>query len=179
MAWPRSLFLTLLVLLPACPGETNGDTSDASSTNASTTSASTSGNTDGPTSGPTSTGSSGDPVTTSDTTPDACNNRPSGDWNACVDGSGTNNGLCGFVDNGGDGTLTCLSPQSGNFNVCGIRDCVDDCDCWAPPKTGDAPAVCTVVFGGGGKACVLYCVNGQQCPDGMECASGTCYWPNP
>ncbi len=176
MAWLRSLFLTLLVLVPACPGETNGSTSGVSSTGASTT---TDTPTQGTTDKPTSTDSSGDPVTTSDTTPDACTNRPSGDWNACITGSGTNTGLCGFVANGGDGTLTCLSPQSGNFNVCGIRDCVDDCDCWAPPKTGDAPAVCTVVFGGGGKACVLYCVNGQQCPDGMECASGTCYWPNP
>ncbi len=177
MAWPRSLFLTLLLALPACPGATDG-----SSTSQADTSATTTATTAAQTTGTPTDSSSGEPVTTGgtgDTGQDACNNRPSGDWNACRDGSGINNSLCGFVDNGGDGTLTCLSPQSGNFNVCGIRDCVDDCDCWAPPKTGDAPAVCTPVFGDGGKACILYCLNGQKCPDGMMCNSTTCYWPDP
>lgn len=181
MAWPRSLLLPLLaaLTLPACPGETdNSSSSQTDASSSSSASASTSATTSvGET---TDTGSSsGTPVTTSDTTPDECNGRPGGDWNACKDGGGTNNALCGFVDNGGQGELTCLSPQSGSFNVCGIRDCVDDCDCWAAPKTGDAIAVCTPVFGDGGKACVLYCLNGQKCPDGMECASGTCYWPDP
>ncbi len=176
MAWPRSLLLTLL-LLPACPGATDGSSTSQADTTATTT-ATTAADTTGAPTDP----SSGEPVTTSgsgDTGQDACTNRPSGDWNACKDGSGTNNSLCGFVDNGGDGSLTCLSPQSGSFNVCGIRDCVDDCDCWAPPKTGDAPAVCTAVFGDGGKACILYCLNGQKCPDGMMCNSTTCYWPDP
>ncbi|MBL8969021.1 MAG: hypothetical protein JNK56_00485 [Myxococcales bacterium] len=179
MAWPRSLLLTLL-LLPACPGATDGSSTsqaDTTATTTATTAADTTGAPTEPISGePVTTSGSGD---TGDTGQDACTNRPSGDWNACKDGSGTNNSLCGFVDNGGDGSLTCLSPQSGSFNVCGIRDCVDDCDCWAPPKTGDAPAVCTAVFGDGGKACILYCLNGQKCPDGMMCNSTTCYWPDP
>lgn len=176
MAWHRSLFLTLSLALPACPGETDGSTSQAETSTTATATATTTASTGEPTS---TASSSGEPVTTGGTTPDSCNNRPGGDWVACKDGGGTNNSLCGFVDNGGEGTITCLQPQSGSFNVCGIRDCVDDCDCWAPPKTGDAPATCAVVFGNGGKACVLYCVNGQKCPDGMECASGTCYWPDP
>jgi hypothetical protein len=46
------------------------------------------------------------------------------------------------------------------------------------PLTGDAVPSCRVVFGGGGTACVLYCANGQTCPDGMACASGYCYWPD-
>ena len=46
------------------------------------------------------------------------------------------------------------------------------------PLLGTAIAGCREVFGNGGKACVLYCLNGQICPDGMQCASGTCYWPN-
>jgi hypothetical protein len=82
------------------------------------------------------------------------------------------------MEGSGNGTITCLSPQSGGFNVCGIRDCVDDCDCFAAPLTGDAVPSCRVVFGDNGKACVLYCANGQTCPDGMECSSGYCYWPD-
>lgn len=172
MAWPRSLLL-LVALLPACSGGSDGTTTaDASASTSATDVASTGSDTSD------ATGSSGQPTTTTnatdDTVLDECNGRPGGGWNSCQDNSSN----CGFVDNGGQGTLTCLTPQSGNFSVCGIRDCVDDCDCWAPPKTGAAPAVCTPIFGDGGKACVLYCVNGQKCPDGMECASGTCYWPD-
>lgn len=166
MAWPRSALLTLLSLT-ACPAEPDGSSSTDTGSSTATTAA---------TSEATATATTTDAVTTGP--PDACPHRPDGDWNACQTKTGTDNSLCGFVDNGGNGSITCLSPQSGNFNVCGIRDCVDDCDCFAPPKTGDAPATCAVVFGGGGKGCVLYCLNGQKCPDGMECASGTCYWPN-
>lgn len=109
---------------------------------------------------------------------DMCPSRPGGDWNACfVDGS-IDNDLCGFAANGGAGSALCLSPMSGGFNVCGIRDCVDDCDCFAPPATGTAIPVCSEVFGDGGRGCVLYCVNDQICPDGMQCVAGTCYWPN-
>lgn len=168
MAWPRSALLTL-VSLTACPAEpgdspsTDTGSSTASATTTAATSEATTATTDAVTTGP----------------PDACANRPGGDWNACQTKTGTDNSLCGFVDNGGNGSLTCLSPQSGNFNVCGIRGCVDDCDCFAPPKTGDAPATCAVVFGNGDKGCVLYCLNGQKCPDGMMCNSTTCYWPDP
>ncbi len=109
---------------------------------------------------------------------DTCPSRPGGDWNACfVDGS-IDNDLCEFAANGGAGEALCLSPSSGGFNVCGIRDCVDDCDCFAPPATGTAIPVCSEVFGDGGRGCVLYCVNSQICPDGMQCVAGTCYWPN-
>ncbi len=171
LAWPRSLPL-LLLALAACPGEADESTTGASSSTApATTDASSSSSSTGE---PTTGGSEG--VTTG---ADACAERPAGDWVACVEDGQTNNTLCGYEPAGSsEGKVTCLSPQSGNFNVCGIRDCVDDCDCFAPPTTGTAIATCTVVFGGGGKACVLYCVNGQICPDGMECASGTCYWPS-
>jgi len=109
---------------------------------------------------------------------DTCPDRPGGDWNACfVDGK-IDNDLCNFTMGPGPGSPLCLSPASGGFNVCGIRDCVDDCDCFAPPTTGTAIPICSEVFANGGRACVLYCVNGQICPDGMECGSGTCYWPN-
>ena len=51
------------------------------------------------------------------------------------------------------------------------------CDCFAPPATGDAVVTCAAVLQGGGTACVLSCGGGETCPDGMECLSGTCFWP--
>lgn len=108
---------------------------------------------------------------------DMCPNRPGGDWNPCfVDGK-IDNDNCEWTM-GEAGTPLCLSPTTGAFNVCGIKDCVDDCDCFAAPKTGDAIPYCDEVFTNGGRGCVLWCANGQTCPDGMECVSGTCYWPN-
>lgn len=110
---------------------------------------------------------------------DECASRPGGGWNACKADGQTDNDLCGFTAaSGGSGKVTCLTPTSGAYNSCGVFDCVDDCDCYAPPSTGTAFPVCKEVFANGGKGCVLWCVNGQTCPDGMACVSGTCYWPN-
>ncbi len=167
----RSLSLSLLALL-ACtsePGDTTTDAAASTPDTADTADASSGGSTDEPTSG-TAVGSSG--------VADECANRPSGAYNSCLNNGLTDNKLCGWTSDGGPATVTCLSPQSGNFNVCGLRDCVDDCDCFAPPTTGTAIAGCRAIFGDGGKACVLYCLNGQVCPDGMECSGGTCYWPD-
>lgn len=109
---------------------------------------------------------------------DTCEGRPGGGWNACFADGHINNDLCGWTMGSGAGTPSCLGPTSGVHHVCGIIDCVDDCDCYAPPATGTAPVLCNEVLANGGKACVLYCVNGQTCPDGMECVSGACYWPH-
>jgi len=109
---------------------------------------------------------------------DMCPGRPGGGWNACFVDGNIDNDKCEFMSDGGPGTALCLSPASGGFNVCGIRDCVDDCDCFAPPASGTAIPICSEVFADGGRACVLYCVNSQICPDGMQCVAGTCYWPN-
>lgn len=167
LVWPRSLSLSLLALL-ACTSESN-DATDATGTADTTTASSGSSNAE-PTSS-TAVGSTG--------VADECPNRPSGAYNSCLNDNGlTDNKLCGWTSDGGPTTVTCLSPQSGAFNVCGLRDCVDDCDCFAPPTTGTAIAGCRAIFGDGGKACVLYCLNGQVCPDGMECSGGTCYWPD-
>jgi len=110
------------------------------------------------------------------TTADGCASHPAGDWAACQKGGLTDKTLCGFDEGASAGTVTCLSPSSGSFNVCGIRDCVENCDCFAAPTSGDAIPSCEMV--GGSKACVLYCLNGQQCPDAMECVGGYCYWPD-
>ncbi len=164
----RSFSLVSLLALAACPGESNDDTGGTTAT--TTTNASSSSTAAEPT---------GETATADTTTAaaDACPDRPSGAYNACKSAGLTDNKLCGWTTDGGPQSITCLSPQSGGFNICGLRDCVDDCDCFAPPTTGTAIPGCRAIFGDGGKACVLYCLNGQICPDGMECASGYCYWP--
>ena len=163
----RSFSLASLLALAACPSESNDDTGGATATTTANASASSTA------AEPTS--STAAPGTT--TAADACPDRPSGAYNTCETNGLTDNKLCGWTTNGGPQSITCLSPQSGGFNICGLRDCVDDCDCFAPPTTGTAIPGCRAIFGDGGKACVLYCLNGQICPDGMECASGYCYWP--
>jgi hypothetical protein len=59
-----------------------------------------------------------------------------------------------------------------------ITDCIDACDCFAPPPTGTAVVACDNVLEGGGSACYLDCTTGT-CPDGMECQSNICFWPAP
>jgi len=112
----------------------------------------------------------------------ACEPPVVGEWNACVDENGDiDNTLCNWMGNpDGTGFLTCLSAPKMDLaggNVCTIRDCVDACDCFDPPATGTAPVVCAEILAGGGTACGLDCSEGQTCPDGMECASGLCFWP--
>lgn len=164
----RSFSLVSLLALGACPSESNDDTGGTTAT--TTANASSSSTTAEPTSSSTTAGTT--------TAADACPDRPSGAYNACETNGLTDNKLCGWTSDGGPQSITCLAPQSGGFNICGLRDCVDDCDCFAPPTTGTAIPGCQAIFGDGGKACVLYCLNGQICPDGMECASGYCYWPD-
>lgn len=105
-----------------------------------------------------------------------------GEWNSCVDASGDiDNTLCNWLGNpDGTGFLTCLSapPMAlDGGNICTIRDCVDTCDCFDPPATGTAVVVCAEILADGSTACGLDCSAGQTCPDGMECASGLCFWP--
>jgi hypothetical protein len=182
--WPYAL-CALILGVGACPGGddettttlTGGSTMMTGSTGGATEPAATEPALTEPTTGTASSAESGSGSADA-TGADVCASRPAGGWNDCAPNGMIDNDLCGYVANGAAGEVSCLSPTNGPYGVCGIRDCVDDCDCWAPPATGDAIATCTVVFGGGGKGCVLYCVNGQTCPDGMECVSGTCYWPH-
>lgn len=158
------LRLSFLVMVVAGCGEggdgTTGVTTEAGS---SGTGEGSSGGSAGATGG---SGGTGDAM---------CPDRPAGSWNACKKGGLVDNKLCG-----GDGgaAITCLSPSSGSFNVCGLEACADDCDCFAPPASGDAVVFCAPLLGGGGKACALYCAGGQTCPDGMQCQGGYCYWPD-
>ena len=105
-----------------------------------------------------------------------------GEWNACMDADGEiDNTLCNWIgDPDGTGYLTCLSAPPKDLdggNVCTIRDCRDTCDCFDAPATGTAPVVCAPILADGATACGLDCSEGQTCPDGMQCASGLCFWP--
>lgn len=117
-------------------------------------------------------------TTEATTIEDGCSGYAAGGWNQCQVGNVSNNSKCEWVEGSGEGVALCLNPTSGSFNVCGIRDCVDVCDCFAPPTTGTAVPVCSPILGGGANGCALYCAGGQICPDGMTCHSGHCYWPN-
>jgi hypothetical protein len=110
-----------------------------------------------------------------------CDPIVKGEWNACVDENGqTDNTLCNWMGMGGaQGFIGCLnSSQMDGSNVCFISDCVDACDCFAPPTTGTAEVVCKMMLlADGGSGCALDCSMGKTCPDGMECQNDICFWP--
>lgn len=110
----------------------------------------------------------------------ACEPAVPGEWNACRTEDGTiDNTLCNWTGlPGSTGFIGCLNAPKMAGNVCMIRDCEDDCDCFAAAPTGNADVVCAEILKGGGTACVLACSDAQTCPDTMECIGGTCYHPN-
>lgn len=169
LAAPRTLSLALMFVTAGCAAEPDEPTATAVESTSSTAAGSTA-----VTTGATAT----DTASGATTVDDGCSQHAIGGWNACKIGNQVNNDLCEWAEGGGEGMLLCLAPTSGAFNVCGIRDCVDVCDCFAPPATGTAVPVCAPILGGGANACALYCAGGQTCPDGMMCQSGYCYWPN-
>jgi len=107
----------------------------------------------------------------------ACNPPVIGEYNACLDKNGSSMPvLCNWMGTGASvGYAGCLTGQTEGSNVCMIQDCVDDCDCFNPPATGNAPSVCRETLKGGGTACVLACDEGQICPDAMTCDGGLCF----
>jgi hypothetical protein len=167
----RSLALVLALSLAACPSDPGPETQGGSSGGSTAADGSTGG-----------TGSTGEattsPTTSGATSGDAtCPARPTGQWAACEKNGVVDKSVCGWTDSGQNGELTCLSPASGGgYNVCAIKGCVDDCDCFAAPASGDAVVFCAELGGGGEKACTLYCAGGQTCPDGMSCQGGYCFW---
>lgn len=192
--------VTLAVGLAGCPGA--DDTGEATSLGSSTGPAPTTtfietstgmGEGSGSSGPAASSSSSGAPAESSSSGAPAdgssssgggmvCDPPVVGEWNACMDASGDiDNTLCNWVgDPDGTGFLTCLSAPPMDLdggNICTIRDCRDTCDCFDPPATGTAEVVCAAILGDGGTACGLDCSSGQTCPDGMECASGLCFWP--
>ena len=191
-AWMVSLVPALVVACGGDSGSSGSSSADATSnvstttaatttTTSSTTSETTSisaGASSSSTSGGTSGGSTG--ATSLLTTGPTCDPRIPGEWNACVDDNGNvDNTLCNWhgLPNT-NGFIGCLnSSQNNGANVCFISDCVDPCDCFAPPSTGTAQVVCSKILQGGGNGCALDCSNGATCPDGMVCQDNLCFWP--
>ncbi len=142
---------------------TGAETTDTPTTDATTEPMTSSESTDGSSSGG-----------------NACNPVVPGTWNPCIDESGNvDNTQCMWMGTGeSQGFIGCLtSSRMEGANVCMISDCIDVCDCFAPPSTGTAEVICEDILAGGGKACALSCADGQTCPDGMICSSGLCFWP--
>lgn len=184
-----------LLLFGACDGDEEGSGTAGSTGLASTTTTDPSGSgstttdpgtTTGSSSGGAEESSSGGSAGSSSTgaegssstgNTNACDPPVIGEYNACVDeNGGTDNTQCNYMGTGASvGTVGCLNGPTEGSNVCMIRDCVDDCDCFSPPATGDAPSVCRETLKGGGTACVLACDEGQTCPDGMTCDGGLCF----
>ncbi len=153
---------------------TSGDDT-TSTTDAPTTGGSSSGGAEGSSSGGADGSSSGGSSSTGE--PIACDPPVAGEWNSCFDeNSNPTPKLCNWMGTGKSvGFVGCLTGPTEGSNVCMIRDCVDACDCFNPPETGDAPVECREVLEGGGTACVLNCGDGQTCPDGMTCDNGICW----
>jgi hypothetical protein len=111
--------------------------------------------------------------------PEPCEGSLPGEWADCIDDDGEIDLTPCMLDDGAPGTGTpfCLTsatdPMAG---TCTVLSCETDCDCFAMPTTGTAPAKCGA-FVEGGKACALPCGGEAVCPDGMECSSGLCFWP--
>ena len=158
----------LLSLSFACQGQIGGTTDTAAGT--STTTTTTTATDTGAELTTTGTTTTAGQNTTVD---DGCAAHAIGDWGQCQPGDLSG---CEWQESGANGQLLCLAPTSGGLSVCGIRDCVDVCDCFAPPATGTSVPVCAAILGSGANGCALYCAGGQICPDGMQCQSGYCYW---
>jgi hypothetical protein len=192
--WLGSIGMVMVLAgLTGCPGGDDGTdevTGAASSTGpagSSTGAASTSGSSSGGlvSTGPAESSSSGAAVDSSSSSSGGapvCELPVVGEWNACVGEDGEiDNTLCNWIgDPDGTGFLTCLSAPPKALeggNVCTIRGCRDTCDCFEQPATGTAAVVCAEILSNGETACGLDCSSGETCPDGMECASGLCFWP--
>ena len=151
-------------------GSSGAVTDDAAST--STTEASDPGESSGSTSGVGTTtdgGSTGEP---------ACDPIVPGEFNACWDGNATHTEDCNWTGTsyavGFPGCLIAAGIRDGN--VCMITGCEDRCDCFAQPTTGTARVECMEGIIADDTACVLYCRDGQICPDGMVCGFNICAW---
>lgn len=69
----------------------------------------------------------------------------------------------------------CITAPDGTW--CSAA-CADITDCEPVPGTGDAPAACADVTGDMMPECILSCMGGETCPDGMICfGDQVCVWP--
>lgn len=186
--------LVMLAGVLGCPSDDGGgETGSVASTGAMSTSTGATDSTIGMVEGSGSSGSESTSAAGSSSSGAAVDSSSSGgaplceppvvgEWNSCIDEMGDiDNTLCNWVGNSeATGFLTCLSAPPDALdggNLCVIRGCRDTCDCFDPPTTGTAQVVCAPILANDETACGLDCSSGETCPDGMECASGLCFWP--
>lgn len=89
---------------------------------------------------------------------DVCGNRPEGEYADCTDGQ-----YCGASANCAVGP----ADMPAEWGVC-TRGCREDCHCWAAPS-GTAVPQCRGATETVSGSCVLSCLDGATCPDGMMC----------
>jgi hypothetical protein len=107
----------------------------------------------------------------------ACDPIVPGGFNECLNGTVPDATLCNWNGTSESvGYVGCLQTAYVEGSVCMIQGCVDACDCFAPPATGTASVECLEGIIANDTACVLYCFDGQVCPDGMVCAGDICAW---
>lgn len=106
-----------------------------------------------------------------------CEQVVPGEWNRCWTGASYDGSLCNWTGDPAGPHASCLvAALVENGSVCAIEGCVDRCDCFAPPSTGTATVECMEGIIQDDTACVLYCGDGQTCPDGMVCGYQICVW---
>ncbi len=109
-----------------------------------------------------------------------CDDVVPGEFARCLDAQGmSDTTLCHWMGGGTSllppNCITAALVEGGS--VCSIPDCEDRCDCFAPPATGTATVECLENVVADHKTCVLYCGDGELCPDGMACSYNICVWP--
>jgi hypothetical protein len=143
-------------------GESDSTTDDATSAVTSTDTGDTTGASASTTDdGTTST----DDATTDATTTGGCDHAPG------VYGDCHNLGFAACMM----ASAVCLHDGADppTIGVCTILDCVDACDCPAPPATGNAQVTCAPILPNNQTACILACGAATTCPDGMTCINNT------
>ena len=112
-------------------------------------------------------------------TGDACEDRPGGQYANCM-GADPAAGSPQFdVSVCGSGDAVCVTdrPQKPSAGVCSFGTCESECECPAPPETGDATPTCGPIIPEGEPQCYLDCSQGQLCPNDMFCWGGfVCAW---
>lgn len=178
----RALFLSWILAVVACGGESgSGDTeatSGASSSGAASSSSDATGaeaGTSDASAGSTTASDGGTPG--GDTAASACDAWASGEFASCIDSPAY--AACGWTPDGvSPVSLTCIEAlEVEGGGVCALLDCSDRCDCFAPPASGTATVECLDGVVADHTVCVLYCGGGEQCPDGMVCSVQSCVWP--
>ncbi len=154
------LALPALLLVIGCRDSGSANPASGTDTETETGTGPTSTTDGGSTAGSASGGPTTSGTTDSDTgtTGPSCPSIPEGEYGVCT----TEMWFCpheGF----------CLQDEMNTFGVCS-RGCVDTCNCWGKPATGDAvPACNTELSNGPNGICVLDCSGGRSCATGMIC----------